>query len=125
MEGEKQAGLLTKFRERAALDDLSKNTVDTYVCWLKSFAAFTKKRAGQWGGSDVSAFIHWMHRERYSSASRKQALCAVIYAFKHVLHLDPGALDLPPMPHEKRKLKVIPSREELAAIFSISTGATG
>jgi len=118
MEGEKKVGLLSKFRERAALDELSKNTVDTYVCWLKSFAAFTKKRAGQWGGSDVSAFIHWMHRERYSSASRKQALCAVIYAFKHILHLDPGTLDLPPMPHEKRKLKIIPSREELAAIFA-------
>ncbi|SRR5581483_1028256 len=115
---EKKAGLLAKFREMAALDELSKNTIDTYTCWLRQFAAYTRKGAASWSGADVSAFIHWMHRERYSSASRKQALCAIIYAFKRVLQIDPGRFDLPPMPHEKKKLKIIPTRSELSTLFT-------
>ena len=113
-------GLLARFREIAGERQLAKNTVETYTFWLRKFHACTgRKQAAQWTGSDVSAFLHWMAdaRPAYSPVSRKQALCAIVFAFKWVLHVDPGLLDLPEMPRARKLIKIIPNREEIARII--------
>lgn len=123
MSAKKQVGLIETFhalavvptRERRAL---CANTRATYVVWLKKFYAFTKKPAALWGAMDLQRFMWWMHSERYAPKSRKQALCALIYVFRHVLKLEVGTLELPSMPAEKKTIRIIPSREEIARIFA-------
>ncbi len=100
---------------RAALGE---RTIKTYLHWLKAFYAHNKKTAAQWCGTDVSRWMYYLKAKGYAPKSRNQALCAVVFALKHVLHLDPGVLDLPAADRERRTLKVIPSREELARIFA-------
>lgn len=62
--------------------------------------------------------MHRLDRERYSVISRKQALCAVIWAFKRVLQIDLGTIDLPKLPQQERRIRIIPSRDELGRIFA-------
>ena len=109
--------------ERAAAQSsyeggLARRSRKTYWGWLKAFAKFTGKPAREWRGADVSAWMHRLDGERYSIPSRRQALCAVVWACKRVLRLDLGTLDLPTLPREQARIRIIPSRPELARIFA-------
>lgn len=104
---------------------LSRRTQATYIHWVKLFWKFVRPvPAGQWTGTDVERFMWHLDQQRYAFKSRKQALCALVYVFKYVLQVDPGTLNLPAAPKEKPRLKIIPSREELARIFAGMKGQT-
>ena len=116
-------GLLAKLREVAAVpmrgrNALSRRTVETYEHWTRHFHRFVKRPAATWTGEDVSRWMFFLEAEGYAGKSRSQALCAIVYVFKHALGLDPGLLNLPAAPKERARLKVIPSREEIGRIFA-------
>lgn len=113
-------GLLARFRE-AACGRLNERSVETYTGWLKRFSRFLdNKPASEWRGADISRWMFSMANASppYAWKSMSQALCAVIFVFKHVLQIDPGTLELPPMPRQHKTIKIIPSREELGRIFA-------
>ena len=98
---------------------LCKSTVKTYTTWLRLFYRWAGGRpAGAWEPRDIEAFCLHLQRERYAPKSRRQALCALVYVFKHVIKKEIGELNLPMMPKEKKGIKIIPTREELGRIFS-------
>ena len=100
-------------------------TRETYEFWIKRFFRFVERKpASQWEGMDVQRFLWALHRERYAPKSRKQALCALVYVFRHVLKVDIGTLDLPIIPAEKPRIKIIPSRGEVAQILAAMRGQT-
>jgi site-specific recombinase XerD len=107
-----------QFFKAIALRDAAKNTGRDYWSQLVKFYQFTHKPASEWSGPDVEAWMWELHRMNYARKSRKQSLCAVAFAFKHVLKRDMGLLKLPPMPKERQNLKTIPTREELGRIFA-------
>ena len=112
-------GLIDQFRVQASCRDLQKRTVATYEFWLRKFYNESgKKPASEWSGALVADWLHSLDRQSYSSVSRKQALCALVFVFRHVLNLDIGNLGLPKPPREKFHLRTIPSREELGRIFA-------
>lgn len=106
------------FFEAVALRDAAKNTGRTYWACLVKFYQFTRKPASQWSGPDVERWLIELHRLDFAPKSRKQALCALVFCFKHVLKRDLGTLNLPPMPKERQTLKTIPTRQELGRIFA-------
>jgi site-specific recombinase XerD len=93
-------------------------TCQCYRGWIRSFYRFVQRPAKEWTGADVQNWLTALHRQNYSNVSRKQALCAVAFAFKHVLQADMGKLDLPPYPIQHKTLRTIPSREELGRVFA-------
>lgn len=101
---------------------MAKKTRDCYYHHAKQFHQFVGKPAGQWEGADVRRWLLEMERRSYSPVTRKQALCALKFVFDHLLKRDLGQLDLPPMPKVRQTLKVIPSRDELVAIFKHLSG---
>ena len=111
-------GLITKLDAAMVELTLASNTKDCYRFWNRKFYGFIQKPASQWQGADVRTFLLWLHDENYSEISRKQALNAIQFTFKHVLKADMGQLDLPPMPKVRRTLRQVPSREEVARIFT-------
>lgn len=112
-------GVLEKFRIQASGRDLQKRTVATYEFWIrKFFSDMGRPPATEWTGGMVSEWLHKLDRKNYSSVSRKQALCALVFVFKHVLQVEVGNLGLPKPPREKFHIRTIPSREELGRIFS-------
>lgn len=126
----KTPGLIERFRQVAAVQTrernaLCPNTQSTYIHWLRLFWKFmAPKAAREWTGQDVESFMWHLKEERYADKSRRQALCALVYVFKNVLNLDPGTLNLPAMPKEKPRVKIIPSRAELGRIFAGMKGQT-
>ena len=111
-------GLISKLNAAMVEQSLLPKTMGCYRFWNRKFFGFIQKRASLWQGPDVRAFMLWLHEKDYSPVSRKQALNAVAFTFKHVLKADMGTLDLPPMPKVHRTLRMIPSREEIARIFT-------
>jgi site-specific recombinase XerD len=93
------------------------NTRSCYHGWAKAFYRFVKLSASAWQPEQVRSWLLELHRQNYSPVSRKQALCALVFVFKHVLRRELGPLDLPPMPHVRQTLRTIPTREEIARIF--------
>jgi len=107
-----------QFFRAIALRDAAENTGRDYWLQLLKFFRFIGKPASMWEGPDVEAWMWELHRQDYARKSRKQSLCAVAFAFKHVLKRDMGTLKLPQMPKERKILKTIPTREELGRIFA-------
>lgn len=107
-------------RLEAALTEQScgKSTGQCYKFWVRKFYAHNRKPASQWTGGDVRLWMLALADQNYSPVSRKQALNAVAFVFKHVLKVDMGQLDLPPMPRVHQTLRIIPSRDELGRIFA-------
>ena len=111
-------GLISKLNAAMIEHSLLRNSQSCYRFWNRKFYQFSRKQASQWTGADVRSFMLWLYDQNYSEVSRKQALNAVAFTFKHVLKADMGNLDLPPMPKVHRTLRTIPSREELGRIFA-------
>lgn len=100
-----------------AAQDLMQRTRECYEFWNRKAYDFISRPASTWTGQDVERFIVWLDSENYSRVSKKQALNALKFAFTHVMKSDMGTLNLPPMPRIRTTLKIIPSRDELIAIF--------
>jgi integron integrase len=111
-------GLIPKLKAAMVERSCLPRSIDCYCFWNRKFYAFTQRPASQWTGADVRAFLLWLHAENYSPVSRKQALNAIAFTFKHVLQADMGHLNLPPMPKVHQTIRIIPSREEIARIFA-------
>lgn len=110
--------LKIQLQRAAAEQDLLPNTFDTYLHWGRQFYRFNHLPVSQWTGPEVTRWLWYLHDQRYSASSRKQALNAINFIFKYVLKADMGKLALPPLPIERKTLKIIPNREELGRIFA-------
>ena len=110
--------LTQKFEEAMIEKSCLPNTRTTYQGWVKHFYRHCKKPASLWVPEDVRQWMLELHRQNYSSPTRKQALCAVKFVFDHVLKSELGWLDLPPMPVVRHTLRTIPTREEIGRIFA-------
>jgi len=115
-------GLIPKLKAAMVEQSLSQSTIATYCCWARKFYAFNQQPASAWTGDDVRTWLLGLADQNYSAVSRKQALNAIAFVFKHVLKADMGNLDLPPMPRVRQTLRTIPSREELGRIFGALRG---
>jgi integron integrase len=112
-------GLIERFRQAASHRQLQRRTIGTYEFWLRKFYHETGRQpATAWTGEMVRVWLHQLDQDRYSTVSRKQALCALAFIFRHVMQRDMGNLNLPKPPREKFHLRTIPSREELSRIFA-------
>ncbi len=114
----RKPGLLDRLAVVARGLCMSNNTIKTYSSWVWKFYIWNQKKpASQWTGRHVEGFLEWLDQERYSDRSRHQALCAIVFAFKRVMSIDVGTLDLPARPKEKKILKIIPSQNQITAIM--------
>jgi integrase len=109
-------GLLPRLKQALAEQSCGRATTATYCFWAGKLYRFTSKPASQWNGKDVQAWLWSLHQENYSAVSRKQALCAAAFIFKHVFKADMGRLELPPLPRIHAPLRTIPTRTEIARL---------
>src|SRR5262245_18225103 len=109
----KTQGVIAKFHAVASASvagrrELSKTTREAYLFWLRRFWEFVGRKPGaEWTGADVEQFMVRLQRLDYAAKSRRQALCALVYIFKHVLLCNLGKLSLPTLPRERRTVKII------------------
>lgn len=115
-------GLIQRLRNALAEQSCLDTTADCYCFWARKLYGFVQRPASTWTGADVQAWMLYLHAQRYSASSRKQALNAAAFVFRHVIKSDMGKLDLPPMPRVRQTLRTVPTRDELFSIFRAMKG---
>ena len=107
---------ISRFPESSSkmrLRRLALRTERSYLGWIRRFILFHKKRHPKdMAEPEVSAFLSYLASQRSVSAStQNQALCALLFLYRHVLDNELGELDLV-WARRRRKLPVILSRKE-------------
>jgi hypothetical protein len=70
-------------------------TEQTYVNWVRRFILHHKKRhPKEMGGPEIEAFLtHLAVAGHVSASTQTQALCAILFLYKHVLRIELPHLD--------------------------------
>jgi integron integrase len=102
---------------RAAIRErhYSPRTERSYTHWVRDFILFNGKRhPREMGASEVRAYLRHLAVEREcSAATHQQALCAIVFLYKHVLSSPLPWLDDIPRPNKPARLPVVLSQSEV------------
>ena len=111
--------LLDRLRERIRQLHYSLRTEQAYVFWVRAFIRFHGLRhPAEMGKAEVEAFLIDLSAHRGLSAStHRQALSALLFLYGKVLEMPLPWLDELGRPGTPRRLPVVMSREEVAAVL--------
>ncbi len=117
--------LLDQVSDAIRIKHYSPRTEKTYVDWIRRYILFHNKRHPKdMGAQEIQAFITHLAVERTVSAStQNQALSAVLFLYRHVLHMD---IDLPPELIRAQKSKTLPvvlTHQEAMQVIEKMSGA--
>ncbi|HVR81417.1 MAG TPA: integron integrase [Luteimonas sp.] len=118
--------LLDQVRARIRRLGLARRTEEAYVGWIRRFIlANGKQHPRTMGAHEVEAFLTGLAMHGQVAAStQNQALAALLFLYRQVLGLDlPWMQDIQRAKRPKR-LPVVLSREETAALLGELTGVT-
>ena len=115
---ERRPKLLDQMRRKLRTLHYSYRTEQTYAMWVEKFLRFSRDAKGGWrhpramDHRDIERFLtHLAVNRRVSASTQKQALCAIVFLYKHVLEIDPGTINAVPASRPQRIPDVL-SREE-------------
>lgn len=102
----------------------SRKTETAYIGWYKKFVRFHGlKHPGEMGADEIQRFLnHLTIRGHVSPSTHRQALCAIVFLYKHVLGRDPGEFKDLAKPARKRSMPVVLSQDEAGALLSGMSG---
>ena len=82
--------LLDQVRAIIRAKHYSYRTEESYVNWIKRYILFHNKRHPQkMGENEINQFLtHLAVNRKVSASTQNQALCAIIFLYKHVLKID-------------------------------------
>ncbi|WP_263053349.1 site-specific integrase [Shewanella pealeana] len=84
-------------REQIRVRHYSLQTEKSYLYWARYLIRYSQvQRARELMPSHIELFLCYLSNQRGVSAStQKQALCALVFAFKHVLGINTDGLNFP------------------------------
>ena len=120
---QRPAHLLAQTREALRLKHYAIRTESAYLDWIRRYVEFHKRHPAQMSAPEVQAFLtHLAMKEHVAASTQNQALSAILFLYRHVLHLD---LHMPINAVRARKPSRLPTvlaKEEVAAIISDMSG---
>ena len=86
--------LLDQVRDVIRKKHYSKRTEDAYVEWIRRFILFNgKKHPKDMGESEIPQYLSYHASQcKVAASTQNQALCALVFLYKHVLKIDLGEL---------------------------------
>jgi integrase len=120
----KKPKLLDQVRLALRARRYSLRTEHTYVQWIKRYVLFHRKRHPlEMGAPEVNDFLSDLAlNKRVAASTQNQALCAILFLYKRVLHRDIGPLGQVIRARKQRRLPVVLSREEVRRILGQLSG---
>jgi integron integrase len=117
--------LLDQVRATIRMRHYSRRTEGTYVHWVRRFILFHRKRhPNTMGTAEITAFLSWLATSQQVSAStQNQACSALLFLYRHVLHIDLGPMQPAVRGKVPHRLPVVLTSEEVRRILSHLTGA--
>lgn len=90
-----QPKLLDRVRAAIRTNHYSRRTEEAYVGWITKFTLFNNKRHPMdMGKEEIGAFVsHLAVAKDVAASTQNQALCAIVFLYKHVLGKDVGELE--------------------------------
>lgn len=115
--------LLEEVTRRMKVRRMSRRTVKAYCHWIQRYVRFHgRKHPKELREPAVNRFLEYLANERKVSAStQQQALCALVFLYKHVLEDELGELKII-RARRRRKLPVVLTRAEVRLILSHAPG---
>lgn len=112
--------LLDALREQVRLRHYSLRTEEAYLHWVRAFVRFHELRhPAQMAQPEIEAFLGWLASERgVSPSTHRQALSALLFLYQKVLNQPLPWLDEIGRPQAVRRLPVVLSQEEVAALLA-------
>src|SRR5712692_9365459 len=116
--------LLDQVRAAIRTRHYSLRTEDAYVHWIKRFVLFHGKRHPRdMGEGEISQFLTALAVDGHVSAStQNQALCALLFLYRHVLDLNPGWIDNVVRAKQPHRLPVVLRKHEVKALLDALEG---
>lgn len=99
---------------------MSRQTEKSYVHWIRRYIYFHDRRhPAELGTAEVNAFLsHLATARRVSASTQNQALCALLFLYRHVLEKELGEFEGLVRAKRRRNLPVVLTREEVEAVLS-------
>jgi len=112
--------LMDQVRERARYLHYSGRTEKAYIYWVRFFIRWHGLRHPRdMGRAEVEAFLTMLSTQRRASAAtHKQALCALLFLYRHVLGMELPWLDALHRPPHPRRIPAVLTRGEVSALLA-------
>jgi integron integrase len=116
--------LLDQLRTTTRLRHMSPKTTEAYAYWIKRFVHYHKlKHPSLMGPQEINDFLTSLAVNLHASAStQNQALNAILFLYKEILHKNIGPVGQFPRAQRPRRLPVVLSRSEIQNILAHLTG---
>ncbi|MDH7487374.1 MAG: integron integrase [Anaerolineae bacterium] len=114
--------LLDQTRDAIRLKHYSYRTEETYLNWIRRYILFHNKRhPAEMGAPEVEAFLtHLAVKEHVAASTQNQALSALLFLYREVLHKDLGPIDALRAKKPKRLPTVLTKEETLRLLNHLS-----
>ena len=115
--------LLDQVRDVLRLKHYSIRTENAYVDWIRRFILFHHRRhPSEMGAPEVQAFLtHLAVKENVAASTQNQALSALLFLYREVLHQDLGPINALRAQKPKR-LPTVLTREEVRRVITQMSG---
>jgi integron integrase len=116
--------LIEQLRQEIRVRHYSRRTEETYVEWVKDFAAFHGKAdPDTLGGPEINAWLsHLACARNVTASTQNQALCGVLFFYRHVLRRDMGDLGNVVRARKAPRLPVVLTIEEVESVLAQLSG---
>ena len=120
----KKTKLLTQVKLEIRRRGYSYRTEQSYVNWIRRFIIFHhKKHPADITGPEIVKYLNYLAVNRkVAPSTQNQAICAIVFLYKHILDLKVPALDNLKRADKPVKVPVVLSVEEVQRILSNLTG---
>ncbi len=113
-------------RVRAAIRGrhYSIRTEKSYIDWIQRYILFHNRRnPDAMSGKEINEFLsHLALKENAASSTQNQALCAIIFLYKHVLKQETGELGQLVWAKKPKKIPIVLSKDEVRRVLSQLSG---
>jgi len=120
----KQPKLLDRLRLALRSRHYSKRTEQTYCHWVKKYIYFHNVRhPDEMGDAEINSFLtHLAVKEKVSASTQNQALCALLFLYRHLLGREVGDLGDVIRARKPVRLPVVMTRDEVKNVLQNLSG---
>jgi integron integrase len=117
--------LLDRLSNELRTRHYSRRTEQTYLAWVRRYILFhSKKHPSSMGAQEINAFIsHLALQEKVAASTQNQALSAIVFLYRHVLHLELDQVALGAVrPRKPKRVPTVLSKQEVKKVIDHMDG---
>lgn len=111
--------LLDQLRDALRSRHMSQRTEQSYCLWVKRYILFHHKRhPAEMAEPEINEFLtHLAVKQKVSASTQNQALCALLFLYRHVINKQVGNLEELVRAQKPQRLPVVLTRDEVKAVL--------